>query len=53
MYAFNACTYSKDAEYAVLGACLISAEALVISLEILKPEDFYEPMHIKLFGIMS
>ncbi len=32
---------------------MISAEALVTSLEILKLEDFYEPMHIKLFGIMS
>lgn len=53
MYAFNACTYSKDAERAVLGACLISAEAFVTSLEILKPEDFYESLNGKLFGVMS
>ena len=45
--------HSTEAEYAVLGECLISASALGTAMELLKPEDFYEPMHGKLFEVMT
>lgn len=35
--------YNKEAERAVLGACIISRDALISVSDILKPEDFYEP----------
>ena len=38
---------------AVLGACLFSSEALSTAMELLKPEDFYQPLNGKLFGIMT
>lgn len=44
--------HSTEAEHAVLGACLISSEALGTAMELLKPEDFYEPLNGKLFGAM-
>ena len=50
---FVANTHSEEAENAVLGACLISGEAIGTVMEILKPEDFYEPQNGKLFGIMA
>ena len=50
---FVANTHSEEAENAVLGACLISCESLGTAMEILKPEDFYEPLNGKLFGIMT
>ena len=50
---FTVCTHSEEAEYAVLGACLISGEAMGTAMEILKPEDFYQPLNGKLFGIMT
>ena len=45
--------HNTEAEYAVLGSCLLSPSALGTATEILKPEDFYEPMHGKLFEIMT
>lgn len=50
--AFVAATHSDDAEYAVLGECIISANALGTAMELLKPEDFYQPLNGKLFGLM-
>ena len=37
----KAVIYSNEAEQSVLGACLISKEAVVLSLEKLQPNDFY------------
>lgn len=34
-----------DAERAVLGACLLNNEALMLVTETLQPNDFYEPRH--------
>lgn len=34
-----------DAERAVLGACLLNNDALLIVTETLQPDDFYEPRH--------
>ena len=53
MHEITAYTHSDEAEYGVLGACLISSEALGTAMEILKPEDFYQPLNGKLFGIMT
>ena len=36
---------SIEAERAVLGACILSKDALGSALEILKPDDFYDPNH--------
>ena len=40
--ANNAIPQNPQAERAVIGACLLSSEALGIVSEILKPEDFYD-----------
>ena len=50
---FVTSTHSDEAEYVVLGACLISSKELCTVMEILKPEDFYEPLNGKLFGLMA
>ena len=42
-----------DAEMAVLGAMLLSAEAVEDALEILKPEHFYKEAHQKIFNAMK
>lgn len=42
-----------DAERAVLGACLLDREALLIVVETLRLEDFYEPRHGTAFEIMA
>ncbi|MBO7190489.1 MAG: replicative DNA helicase, partial [Elusimicrobiaceae bacterium] len=39
-----------DAEMAVLGSMLLSAEAVTDALEILKPEHFYKEAHQKIFA---
>jgi replicative DNA helicase len=41
-----------DAERAVLGACLIERDALVLVVETLRQEDFYEPRHGLIFKVM-
>lgn len=43
---------SLEAERAVLGSCLMDKEALGTVLEILKPEDFYHPIHRKTLELM-
>ena len=53
MHEITAYPHSDEAEYAVLGACLFSSEALSTAMELLKPEDFYQPLNGKLFGIMT
>ena len=44
---------SPYAERSVLGSCMISAEALGIALEILKPDDFYNVSYKTLFETLS
>lgn len=41
-----------DAERAVLGASLIDKDALLHSVEVLKPSDFYDPRHTIAFDVM-
>lgn len=41
--------HNLEAEESVLGACLISREAIATALEILKPTDFYKPTHQEIF----
>ena len=50
---FLTATHSNDAERAVLGACLISANALGEVTERLRPEDFYNPDNRKVFETIS
>ena len=45
--------YSKEAERAVLGACLLSVEATGTATELLNPRDFYDTMHGKLFELIT
>lgn len=42
-----------DVEMAVLGAMLLSAEAVTDALEILRPEHFYKEAHQKIFAAMQ
>ena len=42
-----------DAEMAVLGAMLLSADAVNDAMEILKPEHFYKEAHQKIFAAMQ
>jgi len=44
--------HSIEAERAVLGDCLLDAEALVITLDYLLPEDFYDGSHRRAYEIM-
>lgn len=44
---------SLESERAVLGACIISKEALGSAIEILRPEDFYDPENRKAYEILS
>jgi replicative DNA helicase len=41
--------HSLEAEVSVLGSCLISKDAVVVSLELLKPDDFYRNAHRVVF----
>jgi len=41
--------HSLEAEVSVLGSCLISKDATVIALELLKPDDFYRNAHRVVF----
>jgi replicative DNA helicase len=43
---------SPDAEVSVLGAMLLSPEAVVRAMEILRPEDFYQEVHQLIFAAM-
>jgi replicative DNA helicase len=42
--------HNLEAEESVLGACLLSREAIASALEILSPEDFYKPAHAEIFN---
>ena len=44
---------SIEAERAVLGACILSKDALGSALEILKPDDFYDPNHKAAFEALT
>jgi len=44
--------HSLEAERAVIGDCLLDADALTVSLDALLPEDFYDGTHRQAFQIM-
>ncbi len=44
--------YNREAEQSVLGACLLSEDAIAKALEILSVEDFYKSTHKKIFSVM-
>jgi replicative DNA helicase len=44
--------HNLEAEESVLGACLLSRQAIATALETLVPEDFYKPAHAEMFRIM-
>jgi len=41
--------HSLESEVSVLGACLISKDAVTVALELLKPDDFYRNAHRVVF----
>lgn len=43
---------SPDAEISVLGAMLLSSDAVAKGLEVLRPEDFYQEVHQLIFSAM-
>ena len=45
--------HSIEAEESVLGAMLISTEAVDVALEKLQPEDFYKPAHQSIFAAVT
>lgn len=45
--------HNLEAEESVLGACLLSREAIANVLEVISPDDFYKPAHGEIFeGIL-
>ena len=42
--------HSQEAEESVLGAVMLSKDAITAAIEILKPEDFYSPAHSEIFS---
>ncbi|HSI88372.1 MAG TPA: replicative DNA helicase [Pyrinomonadaceae bacterium] len=44
---------SDDAERAILGAVLLDNSLITQAVEHLKPEDFYSPLHRRIFGAMT
>ncbi|HLI57362.1 MAG TPA: replicative DNA helicase [Actinomycetota bacterium] len=44
--------HNLEAEESVLGACLLSRQAIATALEGLSPDDFYKPAHSEMFAIM-
>ena len=44
---------NTEAERSVLGACLLSAEAVGTATEILKAEDFYDPIHHHMYKLIT
>ena len=44
--------HSQEAEVAVLGAVLLSNDALNRAVEVLRPDDFYDPRHVHIFQSM-
>ncbi len=45
--------HSEEAEKSVLGAAMLSKDALLDVLEIVKPIDFYNPMHREIYTAIS
>lgn len=45
--------HSKDAEQSVLGAIMVSREALADVLQILDPDDFYDSAHREIYGAIT
>ena len=45
--------HNRDAEQSVLGAAMLSRESLSDVLEIVRPDDFYDPAHKEIFRVMS
>ena len=44
--------HNPDAERSVLGAALLSKDALFDVVEAVKPEDFYDPNHKEIFSVL-
>src|SRR5207237_10424190 len=44
--------HNLEAEESVLGACLLSRQAIATALETVAAEDFYKPAHAEMFRIM-
>lgn len=44
--------HNLEAEESVLGACLLSRQAIATALGIVSPPDFYKPVHADLFRLM-
>ena len=44
--------HRPDAERSVLGAALLSEDALFDVVEVVKPEDFYDPNHKEIFSVI-
>ena len=44
--------HNLEAEESVLGACLLSRQAIATAIEVLTAEDFYKPAHTEMFRIM-
>ena len=42
--------HNLEAEESVLGACLLSRDAIANVLEVVGPEDFYKPAHTEIFN---
>lgn len=45
--------HSTEAEQSVLGAILMDGEAIVKVIDVLHPEDFYDPTHREIFAAMA
>jgi replicative DNA helicase len=39
-----------EAEESLIGAMLLSSEAVSVAYETVEPEDFYRPLHGQIFG---
>lgn len=44
--------HNDEAEKSVLGAAMLSKEALIDVVEVVKPEDFYNKVHQEIFGVI-
>src|SRR3989442_12119831 len=44
--------HNLEAEESVLGACLLSRQAIATALETVAAEDFYKPAHAEMFRIV-
>ncbi|HYR62426.1 MAG TPA: DnaB-like helicase N-terminal domain-containing protein, partial [Actinomycetota bacterium] len=44
--------HNLEAEESVLGACLLSRQAIATAIETVVADDFYKPAHAEMFKIM-